>query len=109
MCKGLLKQALIKYVSGIILTGVLVFLPAWDLRWRSGWILMAVLFVPMFFAGIVMSAKAPDLLRSRLSAKETQSEQRDVIRYSGLMFLASFIVAGLNYRFRCIPRRCSSF
>lgn len=102
MCKGLLKQALIKYVSGIILTGVLVFLPAWDLRWRSGWILMAVLFVPMFFAGIVMYAKAPDLLRSRLSAKETQSEQRDVIRYSGLMFLASFIVAGLNYRFRWI-------
>ena len=93
---------MIKYVSGIILTGVLVFLPAWDLRWRSGWILMAVLFVPMFFAGIVMYAKAPDLLRSRLSAKETQSEQRDVIRYSGLMFLASFIVAGLNYRFRWI-------
>jgi protein-S-isoprenylcysteine O-methyltransferase Ste14 len=102
MCKGLLKQALIKYVSGIILTGVLVFLPAWDLRWRSGWILMAVLFVPMFFAGFVMYVKAPDLLRSRLSAKETQSEQRDVIRYSGLMFLASFIVAGLNYRFRWI-------
>ena len=95
MDKGLLKQAVIKYVSGVILTGVLVFLPAWDLRWRSGWILMAVLFVPMFFAGIVMYVKVPDLLRSRLSAKETQSEQRDVIRYSGLMFLASFIVAGL--------------
>ena len=99
MDKGLLKQAVIKYVSGVILTGVLVFLPAWDLRWRSGWILMAVLFVPMFFAGIVMYVKAPDLLRSRLSAKETRSEQRDVIRYSGLMFLASFIVGGLNYRF----------
>ena len=94
-----MKQAVIKYVSGVILTGVLVFLPAWDLRWRSGWILMAVLFVPMFFAGIVMYVKAPDLLRSRLSAKETRSEQRDVIRYSGLMFLASFIVGGLNYRF----------
>ena len=99
MDKGLLKQAVIKYVSGVILTGVLVFLPAWDLRWRSGWILMAVLFVPMFFAGIVMYVKAPDLLRSRLSAKATRSEQRDVIRYSGLMFLASFIVGGLNYRF----------
>lgn len=102
MDKGLLKQALIKYVSGVILTGVLVFLPAWDLRWRSGWILMAVLFVPMFFAGIVMYAKAPNLLRSRLNAKETQSEQRDVIKYSGLMFLASFIVAGLNHRFEWI-------
>ena len=99
MEKGLLKQAIIRYLSGVILTGVLVFLPAWDLRWRNGWILMAVLFLPMFFAGIVMYVKAPDLLRSRLKAKETQSEQKDVIRYSGLMFLASFILAGLNHHF----------
>ena len=99
MEKGLLKQAVIKYVAGVILIGVLVFLPAWDLRWRNGWILMAALFVPMFFAGIVMYIKAPDLLRSRLNAKETQSEQQDVIRYSGLMFLASFIAAGLNHHF----------
>ena len=69
MEKGLLKQAIIKYVSGVILTGVLVFLPALDLRWRNGWILMAVLFVPMFFAGLLMYKKAPDLLRSRLKAK----------------------------------------
>lgn len=100
MEKGLLKQAIIKYVSGVVLIGILVFLPAWDLRWRNGWILMAVLFVPMFFAGIVMYKKAPDLLRSRLKAKETQSEQRDVISYSGLMFLAAFITAGLDHHFR---------
>ena len=102
MEKGLLKQAIIKYVSGVILIGVLVFLPAWDLRWRNGWILMAALFVPMFFAGIIMYVKAPDLLRSRLNAKETQSEQQDVIRYSGLMFLTAFVVAGLNYHFKWI-------
>lgn len=100
MEKGLLKQAIIKYVSGVILIGILVFLPAWDLHWKNGWILMAVLFVPMFFAGIVMYRKAPDLLRSRLNAKETQSEQKDVISYSGVMFLAAFIVAGLNYHFK---------
>ena len=100
MEKGLLKQAIIKYVSGVILIGVLIFLPAWDLRWRNGWILMAVLFVPMFFAGIIMYVKAPDLLKSRLKAKETQSEQKDVIKYSGLMFLAAFIVAGLDHHFR---------
>ena len=99
MKKGLLKQAIIKYVSGVILIGILVFLPAWDLHWKNGWILMAVLFVPMFFAGIVMYTKAPDLLRSRLNAKETQSEQKDVIRYSGLMFLAAFIIAGFDHRF----------
>ena len=99
MEKGLLKEAIIKFVSGVILIGVLVFLPAWDLHWRNGWILMAVLFVPMFFAGMVMYRKAPDLLRSRLKAKETQNEQKDVISYSGLMFLAAFIVAGLNHHF----------
>ena len=82
--------------------GLLLFLPAGTLQWADGWLLMAILFVPMFFAGVLMYFKAPDLLKSRLSAKETQSEQKDVIRYSGLMFIAAFIVAGLNYRFQWI-------
>lgn len=100
--KGLLKEAIIKILSGIILTAVLLFLPAGDIRWKSGWLLMGVLFVPMFFAGILMYIKTPDLLKSRLKAKETQSEQKDVIRYSVLMFLAAFILAGFNYRFQWI-------
>jgi len=99
MEKGLLKEGIIKILSGIILMGALLFLPAGDLRWRDGWILMAVLFVPMFFAGVIMYFKAPDLLRSRLKAKEAQSEQKDVIRYSALMFIASFVTAGLDHRF----------
>ena len=100
MRTGLLKDSILKYVSGIILIGVLLFLPAGDIHWKNGWLLMAVLFIPMFFAGILMYIKAPDLLRSRLKAKETQSEQKDVVRYSGVMFLAAFVLAGLNYRFR---------
>ena len=100
MRAGLLKDAIIKFVSGIILIGILLFLPAGDIHWKNGWLLMAVLFIPMFFAGIFMYIKAPDLLRSRLKAKETQSDQKDVIRYSGVMFLATFILAGLNYRFQ---------
>ena len=99
MDKKLLKDAMIKFVSGVILLGVLLFLPAWDIKWRNGWLLMAILFVPMFIAGIVMYRKAPDLLRSRLKAKEKQGEQKDVIRYSGIMFLAAFVIAGLNYHF----------
>ena len=98
MKKGLLKDALIKIAFGIVAMGLLLFLPAGTIHWPDGWLLMIILFVPMFFAGLVMYAKAPDLLRSRLRAKETQSEQKDVIRYSGLMFLAAFIIAGLNYR-----------
>ena len=100
MRTGLLKDAVLKLVSGIILIGALLFLPAGDIHWKNGWLLMAVLFIPMFFAGILMYIKAPDLLRSRLKAKEKQSEQKDVIRYSGVMFLAAFILAGLNYRFQ---------
>ena len=100
MRTGLLKDALLKLVAGIILIGALLFLPAGDFHWKNGWLLMAVLFIPMFFAGIFMYIKAPDLLRSRLKAKETQSEQKDVIRYSGVMFIAAFMLAGLNYRFQ---------
>ncbi len=102
MKKGLLKEAIIKIAAGIVLMGLLLFVPAGTICWLDGWLLMIILFVPMFFAGLLMYAKAPDLLRSRLSAKETQNEQKDVIRYSGLMFLAVFIVAGLNYRFQWI-------
>ena len=102
MSKGLLKDGIIKITAGIVLMGLLLFLPAGTLQWADGWLLMAILFVPMFFAGVLMYFRAPDLLKSRLSAKETQSEQKDVIRYSGLMFLAAFIIAGLNYRFQWI-------
>ena len=86
MNKGLLKEALVKYMAGILLVGLLLFLPAGSLKWKNGWLFMAVLFVPMFLAGIVMYLKAPDLLRSRLNAKEKQMEQKSVIGYSGLMF-----------------------
>ena len=100
MKNGLLKDAIVKYIAGVILVGLLIFLPAGSLEWKNGWLFMGLLFVPMFIAGIVMYLKAPDLLRSRLNAKEKQSEQKDVISYSGVMFLAAFIVAGLNHRFQ---------
>ena len=98
--KGLLKEGLIKLAAGFIIMGVLMFLPAGDIHWKNGWILMCILFIPMFFAGILMYFKAPDLLRSRLKAKETQREQKDVISYSGIMFIAAFVAAGIDYRFQ---------
>ena len=102
MKKKLLKEAIIKIVVGIILIGLLLFIPAGTLGWLYGWIFIGVLFVPMLIAGIVMYFKAPDLLESRLRAKETQSEQKQVIGFSGIMFLLVFILAGLNYRFKWI-------
>ena len=81
------------------LVGVLIFLPAGTLTFFNGWLLMAILFVPMIFAGIGMMIKNPDLLKKRLDAKEKQKEQGLVVKLSGLMFLVGFILAGLGFRF----------
>ena len=98
----LFGRAIVKFLGGVLLLGVLLFLPAGTLRWRQGWLLMGILFVPMFAAGLVMMKKAPGLLEKRLNAREEQGEQRQVILLSGLMFLVSFVLAGLNFRFRWI-------
>ena len=96
----LFGEAILKFIAGVVLVGILVFLPAGTLGFVNGWILMTILFVPMFFAGLVMLKKSPDLLRSRLDAKEKQRDQSVVVKLSGLMFVAGFVVAGFNYRFR---------
>jgi len=98
----LFKQALTKFLSGFILLGLLLFLSAGTIDWWQGWLLMGILFIPMFVAGLVMLKKSPELLKKRLNAKEAQGEQRRVILLSGLTFLASFVIAGLNFRFRWI-------
>lgn len=95
----LLFSVLVKFLLGVVLVGVLVFLPAGTFAFFNGWLFMGVLFVPMFIAGIVMMLKNPKLLQSRLDAKEKQSDQSLVVKLSGLMFLVGFIVAGLNFRF----------
>lgn len=91
--------AISKFLLGVILVGVLLFLPAGTFAYFNGWLLMGILFVPMFFAGIVMMVKNPRLLKSRLKAKEKQKEQDLVVKLSGLMFLTGFILAGLGVRF----------
>jgi protein-S-isoprenylcysteine O-methyltransferase Ste14 len=99
MDKGLLTQALAKFFLGVIVMGILLFLPAGSFRYWQGWLLMGILFVPMFAAGLVMMGKNPELLRKRLNAKEKEAEQRTVVKLSGLLFLIAFVVAGLNWRF----------
>ena len=96
---NLFVQAISKFLLGVILIGLLIFLPAWSVHYWQGWLLMGILFVPMFIAGLVMMEKNPDLLRKRLSAKEEETEQKMVVKLSGLLFMAAFIVAGLNWRF----------
>lgn len=99
MKSSLFVQAISKFLLGVVLVGVLIFLPAGTLAFPNGWRLMAILFVPMFLAGLVMMAKNPGLLKSRLTAKETQVKQGMIVKLSGLMFLVGFIVAGLDFRF----------
>ena len=99
MTKKLFISAIIKFLSGLILVGLLLFLPAGSFAYTGGWLFIGLLFIPMFLAGIVMMVKNPSLLKSRLDAKEKQKEQDLVVKLSGLMFLAGFIIAGLNFRF----------
>ena len=99
MTKKLFLGAITKFLFGVALVGVLIFLPAGTFSYFNGWLLMGILFVPMFLAGIVMIFKNPDLLKSRLNAKENSREQSLVVKLSGLMFLSGFIVAGLGVRF----------
>lgn len=99
MNKKLLMSALAKYVLGVLLVGLLVFVPAGTLAWSRGWLFMGILFVPMLVAGFVMMAKAPRLLRERLDAREAEAEQRGVLALSAIMFIAAFVMAGLGHRF----------
>ena len=99
MTRKLYFEAILKFSAGVALVALLLFLPAGTADYFGGWLLMGILFVPMFLAGLVMMAKNPNLLKSRLKAKETEKEQDLVIKLSGLMFLVGFILAGLDHRF----------
>ncbi|MBR0350413.1 MAG: isoprenylcysteine carboxylmethyltransferase family protein [Clostridia bacterium] len=98
----LFLQAIIKYVFGVLIVGGLLFIPANSFDYWNGWLFMGLLFIPMFIAGIILMIKNPELLRKRLNVKEQENEQKWVLLFSGLMFIAGFIIAGLNYRYRWI-------
>ena len=99
MTPKLFIQALTKFFAGLIIVGLLLFLPAGTCAYWQAWLFIGILFVPMFIAGIWLMFSSPELLRKRLSAKEEQGEQKWVVALSGLLFIAMFVVAGLNFRF----------
>lgn len=102
MTKGLFYQAISKFILGLVVVSILIFLPAGTLYFWNAWLLIGILFIPMFFAGIVMMFINPELLKKRLYAKEQQAEQNLVIKLSGLMFVVGFVIAGLNFRFEWV-------
>ena len=95
----LFLRAITKFIAGLLLVGLLLFVPAGSAAFWQAWFLIGILFVPMFIAGLVMMKRSPELLQKRLNVREEQREQRVVILLSGIMFLAAFVVAGFNYRF----------
>jgi protein-S-isoprenylcysteine O-methyltransferase Ste14 len=95
----LLSEALVKFLCGLLLVGLLIFLPAGTIRYTYGWLFIGLLFIPMLIAGVVMLVKSPELLKKRLDAKEKQGKQKGVVAFSGLMFIAGFVVAGFDFRF----------
>ena len=95
----LLINALTKFFCGLLMVGLLIFIPAGTLAYAYGWLLMGLLFVPMLIAGFVMYFSSPAFLAKRLDAKEKQATQKGVLAFSGLMFIAGFVVAGLDFRF----------
>ncbi len=95
-------EAIIKFIFGVIIIGLLLFIPAGTIKYFNGWLFMGLLFIPMFIGGLVLMFSNPSLLKERLNAKEKESEQRDVLLLSGLMFLFGFITAGLNFRYSFI-------
>ena len=98
----LMALASTKFFTGLVLVGLLLFLPAGTIHYPCGWLLMAVLFVPMFIVGVLMLLRSPELLKRRLNAKEKEIEQKKVVALSGVMFIVAFVVAGLNFRYSWI-------
>ena len=98
MNKELFFQAIIKFMLGFLIVGLLLFIPANTIYYWNGWLFIILLFIPMFIAGIIMMFKAPDLLKKRLNIQEKEKEQKQVVRLSAIMFVIGFIIAGLNYR-----------
>lgn len=103
MNKKLFIGAIAKFSLGVLLVGLLIFLPAWTLNYPNGWLLMGILFVPMFIAGIIMMIKNPELLKKRLDVREKEKDQQLVVKLSGLMFILGFVLAGLDFRFGWLP------
>ena len=99
MKKNLFLEAVTKFLLGAVLVGVLIFLPAGTLQYTHGWLFVGLLFIPMFIAGSVMFWKSPEFLAKRLDAGEKQATQKGVLAFSGLMFMAAFVIAGLDFRF----------
>ena len=95
-------NAIIKYLLGVLIVGLLLFLPAGSFYYYNGWLFMGLLFIPMFIFGIILMIKNPKLLKRRLDAREKESNQKNVIKLSAIMFILGFIIAGLNYRFSFI-------
>ena len=98
----LIINALTKFILGVVVIGTLLFIPAGSFKFFNGWLFILMLFIPMFIVGIILMIKNPDLLRKRLNAREKENNQKEVLLYSGIMFIIGFIIAGFNFKYKWI-------
>lgn len=98
----LIINALTKFILGVVVIGTLLFIPAGSFKFFNGWLFILMLFIPMFIVGIILMIKNPDLLRKRLNAREKENDQKEVLLYSGIMFIIGFIIAGFNFKYKWI-------
>lgn len=99
MRKRLLLQALCKLFLSIAVTASLIFVSAGTLHYWNGWLFLCIWFVPMILLGTVLLIKKPELLKKRLSGRETNKTQKLVRAFGVFMFLTGFLLAGLSCRF----------
>ena len=97
--RNLLVNALIKYTAGLVAVAIILFLPAGTVNYPNGWLFMSLLFIPMFFLGVVLFLKSPELLEKRLKSKEERGTQSTVVKLAALAFILSFVMAGVDYRY----------
>lgn len=96
----LVTSALIKYLCGLIITSLLIFIPSGTIKNYNGWLLLILLFVPMLFLGIYLYIKKPKLLQRRLKSKEKEKTQKLVILLSLVLFVSGFIICGLDFKYK---------
>lgn len=95
----LLLNAFIKFLFGLVIIGLLLFIPAGTLHFWNAWLFIALLFIPMLILGIILGIKSPNTLEKRLNSKEKETQQKHIIGLSALTFIGGFIVASLDFKF----------
>jgi protein-S-isoprenylcysteine O-methyltransferase Ste14 len=97
--KSLKKNIAIKFSLIPVCMGVLILLPAGTLKFWQAYAYFAVLIAPMIFVILYFLKKDPNFLKRRMSMKEKEKQQKSIVLISTVLFIAGFLIPGLDHRF----------